>query len=118
MHGPLNGIKVIEFAGIGPAPFCGMMLADAGADVVRVDKKGAHGLGRFDVLGRGRRSIALDLKNEAAQSVAIDLIERADVLIEGFRPGVMERLNLGPDICLARNPRLIYGRMTGWGQTG
>jgi alpha-methylacyl-CoA racemase len=118
MAGPLSGIKVVEFAGIGPAPFCGMMLADAGADVVRIDKKGAHGIGRFDVLGRGRRSIALDLKDGTAQAVAMELVARAEVLIEGFRPGVMERLNLGPDLCLARNPRLVYGRMTGWGQTG
>jgi alpha-methylacyl-CoA racemase len=120
MSGPLNGIKVIEMAGIGPAPFCAMMLSDMGADVIRIDapQRGKNIEPRFDVLGRGRRSIALDLKNAAAKEVAMELIAQADALIEGFRPGVMERLGLGPDECLARNARLIYGRMTGWGQTG
>jgi alpha-methylacyl-CoA racemase len=120
MPGPLHGIKVIEFAGIGPGPFCAMMLSDMGAEVIRIDapNKRAAMDSRFDVLARGRRSIALDLKNPKAQHVALELIAQADALIEGFRPGVMERLGLGPDACLERNPRLVYGRMTGWGQTG
>jgi alpha-methylacyl-CoA racemase len=104
--------------GIGPGPFCAMMLSDMGADVIRIDKKGAKAPAKFDVLARGRSSIALDLKDERAQQFALDLIAQADALVEGFRPGVMERLNLGPDRCLERNPRLVYGRMTGWGQTG
>lgn len=119
--GPLKGIRVIEFAGIGPGPFCAMMLADMGATVIRIDQpKGQrHRLEpRFDVLARSRHSIALDLKNAAARDVALKLIGQADALIEGFRPGVMERLGLGPDICLEANPRLVYGRMTGWGQSG
>lgn len=119
----LNGLKVLEIAAIGPAPFCAMMLADMGADVVRVDRRVDAGLGfsmapEFDVMGRGRRSIALDLKSADDLPVIRKLIASADVLIEGFRPGVMERLGLGPDDCLAANPRLVYGRMTGWGQTG
>lgn len=118
MPGPLHGIKVIEMVGIGPGPFCAMMLADMGADVVRIDKKGAKAPSKFDVLARGRRTIALDLKDPKAQAVAQALIARADALVEGFRPGVMERLNLGPDECLRSNPRLVYGRMTGWGQSG
>jgi alpha-methylacyl-CoA racemase len=116
-QGPLNGVKVLEFAGIGPGPFCCMLLSDMGADVVRIDRKG----GRFmpkDVTARGRRSVALDLKEPGDVAIALDLIAKADVLIEGFRPGVMERLGFGPDDALARNPRLVYGRMTGWGQTG
>lgn len=121
--GALAGIKVLELAAIGPAPFCAMMLADMGADVVRVDRRAQSGLGfalapEFDVMGRGRRSIALDLKDPQDLAIVQSLIARADILIEGFRPGVMERLGLGPDVCLARNPRLVYGRMTGWGQTG
>lgn len=116
--GPLSGVKVIEFAGIGPGPFCCMLLSDMGADVVRVDRKGGRGGAKFDVTARGRRSIALDLKDPADIATALALIEKADVLIEGFRPGVMERLGLGPDEAFARNPRIIYGRMTGWGQTG
>src|SRR5262252_4572474 len=118
MPGPLHGIRVVEFVGIGPGPFCAMMLSDMGADVIRIDKKSARAHARFDVLARGRRSVVLDLKNAAAQEVALQLIAQADALIEGFRPGVMERLNLGPDRCLEKNPRLTYGRMTGWGQTG
>jgi alpha-methylacyl-CoA racemase len=120
MSGPLDGIKVIEMASIGPAPFCAMMLSDMGADVIRIDapRRGKNIEPRFDVLARGRRSIALDLKNAAAKDVAMELIAQADALIEGYRPGVMERLGLGPDECLARNARLIYGRMTGWGQSG
>src|SRR5580700_6348161 len=128
--GPLAGIKVVELAGIGPAPFCAMLLADMGAEVVRVDRASNVGhddsrVGgpageeyRFNLLARGRRNIAVDLKNPAAVAAVLRLIDRADALIEGFRPGVMERLGLGPDICLGRNPRLVYGRMTGWGQDG
>ncbi len=117
-QGPLAGVRVVEFAGIGPGPFCGMLLSDLGADVVRIDR-GAGGAGRpADVVGRGRRSIGLNLKDAGDVETALRLIERADGLIEGFRPGVMERLGLGPDVALARNPKLVYGRMTGWGQTG
>jgi alpha-methylacyl-CoA racemase len=117
--GPLKGIKIIEIAGIGPGPFSAMMLSDMGADVLRVDRKEAAGRNsKYDVLGRGRRSVALDLKNAEGVSAVLKLVERADALIEGFRPGVMERLGLGPDACFERNPKLIYGRMTGWGQTG
>lgn len=117
--GPLKGIKIIEIAGIGPGPFSAMMLSDMGADVLRIDRKEAAGRNsKFDVLARGRRSVALDLKNAEDVAAILNLIERADAFIEGFRPGVMERLGLGPDACFERNPRLIYGRMTGWGQTG
>ena len=118
--GPLSGLRVIELQGIGPGPFCGMMLADMGADVVRVDRASAAGQSapRADVLARGRKSIAVDLKNPSGVEAVLRLAQSNDVLIEGFRPGVMERLGLGPDICLERNPALIYGRMTGWGQTG
>jgi alpha-methylacyl-CoA racemase len=117
-QGPLNGLKVIEFAGIGPGPFCGMLLSDLGADVVRIDRKGGRGGSKFDVTGRGRRSVALDLKVPASIEACLKLVESADVLFEGFRPGVMERLGLGPDVVLKRNPKIVYGRMTGWGQTG
>ena len=117
-QGPLSGLKVLEFAGIGPGPFCGMLLSDLGADVVRIDRKGASRSSPADVTARGRRSVALDLKSPAAVETCLKLMESADGLIEGFRPGVMERLGLGPDAALARNPRLVYGRMTGWGQTG
>ena len=119
--GPLSGIQVLEFAGIGPGPFCGMMLADMGADVVRIDRAvQGRDMGRspIDVLARGRRSVAVDLKSPEGIAVVLRLVEKADVVLEGFRPGVMERLGLGPDVCLARNPRLVYGRMTGWGQEG
>lgn len=116
--GPLKGIKVVEFAGIGPGPFSAMLLSDMGADVVRIDRKGARGGSKFDVTSRGRRSVALDLKNPAAVETCLKLLEKADVLIEGFRPGVMERLGLGPDVVMKRNKRLVYGRMTGWGQYG
>ncbi len=117
--GPLQGIRVIEMAGIGPGPFCAMMLSDLGAEVVRIDRLSGKGTGhRANVLGRGRRSLAVDLKTPAGVAIALELIDQADALIEGFRPGVMERLGLGPDVCLERNPRLVYGRMTGWGQTG
>src|SRR4051794_16777505 len=117
MPGPLHGLRVVEFAGLGPAPFCGLVLADLGASVVRVDRivrPGAKaGLPITDPLGRGKRSIAVDLKHPDGRAAVMTVIERADVLLEGFRPGVMERLGFGPDNCLARNPRLIYGRMTG-----
>ncbi len=115
--GPLVGVKVVEFAGIGPGPFCCMLLSDMGADVVRIDRKGGRSMPK-DVTARGRRSVALDLKDANDVAVALALIEKADVLIEGFRPGVMERLGLGPEPALQRNPKLIYGRMTGWGQSG
>lgn len=117
--GPLSGVRIVEFAGIGPGPFCGMLLSDLGADVVRIDRPGDGKPGNpADVSGRGRRSIGLDLKNPKHTEAALALLEKADGLIEGFRPGVMERLGLGPDIVLTRNPKLVYGRMTGWGQTG
>jgi alpha-methylacyl-CoA racemase len=123
MPGPLDGVKIIEIAGIGPGPFCAMMLADMGADVIRVDRsQNVHGgdpaTPPSDVLNRGRRSIGVDLKNPDGVDAVLSLIETADALIEGFRPGVMERLGLGPDVALARNPKLVYGRMTGWGQEG
>jgi alpha-methylacyl-CoA racemase len=117
-QGPLAGMKVLEFAGIGPGPFCGMLLCDLGADVVRIDRKGAGSRGRSDVTARGRRSVAMDLKAPAAVEACLKLMERADAAFEGFRPGVMERLGLGPDLALARNAKLVYGRMTGWGQSG
>ncbi|MFZ6658044.1 CaiB/BaiF CoA transferase family protein [Undibacterium sp. TJN19] len=126
MSGPLKGIRVIEMVGLGPCPFAAMMLADMGAEVIRIHRKLAAGasnpfpmLGtKYDVMARGRRSLALDLKQTEAKAVLLDLVEHADILLEGFRPGVMERLGLGPDICLQRNPRLVYGRITGWGQEG
>ncbi|MEG9862645.1 MAG: CaiB/BaiF CoA-transferase family protein [Parvularculales bacterium] len=117
-QGPLSGVKIIEFAGIGPGPFCAMLLSDMGAEVVRINRKGAPRAGKNDILARGRRVIALDLKKWEGIETCLHLLESADALIEGFRPGVMERLGLGPDVCLERNPRLVYGRMTGWGQTG
>ncbi len=117
MTGPLQGIRIIEFAGIGPGPYCGMMLADHGAEVIRIDRPGGMQLPN-DPLRRNRRSICLDMKHPDALAVARDLCRSADGLIEGYRPGVMERLGLGPDVLLADNPRLVYGRMTGWGQTG
>jgi len=121
--GPLQGVNVVEFAGLGPGPFCGMMLADAGADVVRIERPRPPGDGMSrlvlnPVLDRGKRSIALDLRDEGDREVVRRLLARADVLTEGFRPGVMERLGFGPEPVLAANPRLVYGRMTGWGQSG
>ncbi len=121
--GPLHGLNVVEFASIGPGPLAAMMLADLGADVVRIDRTESSGLGlpidpRLDITGRNRRSAALDLKQAAGRDAALRLVERADVVIEGWRPGVAERLGLGPDDCLARQPRLVYGRMTGFGQHG
>jgi alpha-methylacyl-CoA racemase len=117
-QGPLSGLKVVEFAGIGPGPFCGMLLSDLGADVVRIDRKGKGRASPADITSRGRRSIGLDLKNPDAIETCLKLMEGADAVFEGFRPGVMERLGLGPDVALKRNPKLVYGRMTGWGQFG
>ena len=123
MPGPLEGLRIVEFAGIGPGPFCGMMLADHGAEVIRIDRAsgsrgGSQPVTSKDVLARGRKSIAIDLKRAEGAALARKLCASADGLIEGFRPGVMERLGLGPDELLADNPKLVYGRMTGWGQTG
>ena len=123
MSGPLTGYTVVELQGIGPGPFCGMVLADLGAEVIRIDRAErvpAETPRRppLDVLARGRKSVAVDLKDPEAVETVLRIIEGADALIEGFRPGVMERLGLGSDVCLARNPRLVYGRMTGWGQDG
>ena len=112
MSGPLTGIKIVEIAGIGPGPYAAMLLSDLGADVIRVDR--AH----WDILNRGRRSIGVDLKNPDGVDAVLRLVEQADALVEGFRPGVAERLGIGPEDCWARNPRLVYGRMTGWGQEG
>ena len=117
-QGPLTGLKIIEFAGIGPGPFCGMLLSDLGADVVRIDRKGQGRSSPSDITSRGRRSVGLDLKSPEAIEACLKLMESADAVFEGFRPGVMERLGLGPDIACARNPKLVYGRMTGWGQFG
>ncbi len=121
--GPLAGIKIIELAGIGPGPFAAMLLADMGATVIRVDRKQKADLGidmppRLNVMNRGRRSVAVDLKSKEGIEVVLRLVSHADGLVEGFRPGVMERLGLGPEVCLARNPKLVYGRMTGYGQDG
>jgi alpha-methylacyl-CoA racemase len=117
--GPLAGIKVVEMAAIGPGPFCSMMLSDMGAEVIRIDRLNQKGDGhRANVLQRGRKSIAVDLKNPQGVETTLKLIDQADVVVEGFRPGVMERLGLGPDVCLERNPKLVFGRMTGWGQEG
>ncbi|MFA1538995.1 CaiB/BaiF CoA transferase family protein [Actinomadura monticuli] len=121
-NGPLSGVRVIELAGIGPGPFAAMLLADLGAEVIRVDRASAvrEGAtsGGTDFSNRGKRSIAVDLKSERGRDVVLRLVEKSDVLLEGFRPGVTERLGIGPDDCLARNPKLVYGRMTGWGQEG
>ncbi|MFP5326037.1 MAG: CaiB/BaiF CoA transferase family protein, partial [Acidimicrobiia bacterium] len=123
MPGPLSGVRVIELAGIGPGPFAAMLLADMGAEVIRVDRAQAVRGGdpdqpSLDLLNRGRRSIGVDLKHPDGIETVLRLVEQADALIEGFRPGVTERLGVGPDDCLARNPKLVYGRMTGWGQDG
>ena len=121
--GPLTGLRVVELASIGPGPLCAMLLADLGAEVLRIDRTEPSDLGiptstRFDVSGRNRRSIALDNKQPAGRDAALRLIDRADVMIEGWRPGVAERLGMGPDVCMARNPGLVFGRMTGFGQSG
>jgi alpha-methylacyl-CoA racemase len=116
--GPLAGVRVVELTGIGPGPFCAMLLADLGAEVLRVDRPAASRPGWPAVLARGRRSVAVDLKHPDGAGVVLDLVAAADALVEGFRPGVAERLGIGPDACLARNPRLVYGRVTGWGQEG
>ena len=117
--GPLQGLKIIEMAGIGPGPFCGMVLADLGAEVIRVDRASAIGSGsREEPANRGKKSIAIDLKSSEGVEVVLKLVENSDAIFEGFRPGVMERLGLGPEVCQKRNKKLVYGRMTGWGQTG
>ncbi len=123
MNGPLQGVRVLEIAGIGPGPFAAMLLADMGADIIRVDRAqsvvgGDPASPPSDVLNRGRRSIGVDLKNPEGVEALLELVEHADALIEGFRPGVCERLGIGPDVCLERNPKLVFGRMTGWGQEG
>lgn len=121
MPGPLSGVRVIEMAGIGPVPFACMLLSDMGAEVIRVDRAGggnSMGANSADVLNRGRKSIAVDLKNPQGVETVLKLVESADILVEGFRPGVMEKLGLGPSVCLQRNAQLIFGRMTGWGQDG
>jgi len=120
-HGPLSGVRVVELAGIGPGPFAAMLLADLGADVVRVDRPGGVALGvapEYDITNRNKRSVLVDLKAPDGPARVLDLVARADILIEGNRPGVTERLGVGPEACHARNPRLVYGRMTGWGQDG
>ncbi|MFB9536433.1 MULTISPECIES: CaiB/BaiF CoA transferase family protein [Streptomyces] len=120
-HGPLTGVRVVELAGIGPGPFAAMLLADLGADVVRVDRPGGPGLAidpAYDVTNRNKRSVIVDLKTPDGPDRVLDLAARADILVEGYRPGVAERLGVGPEACHARNPRLVYGRMTGWGQDG
>ena len=116
--GPLAGLRFIELAGIGPGPFCGMMLSDMGAEVIRIDRKSGAAKAPIDVLARNRRSIAVDLKQPEGVATVLKLVESADALFEGFRPGVTERLGLGPKDCMSRNPKLVYGRMTGWGQEG
>ena len=117
--GPLKGLKIIEMAGIGPGPFCGMVLADLGAEIIRVDRASAIGTGsKQEPSNRGKKSIAVDLKAKEGVEVVLKLVETADAIFEGFRPGVMERLGIGPDVCLARNERIVFGRMTGWGQEG
>ena len=116
--GPLRGVRIVEFAGLGPGPFAAMLFSDLGADVIRIDRRGGRAPHKTEIAYRGRRATAFDMKKPQAVEAALRLIQKADGLIEGFRPGVMERLGVGPDVCLARNPRLVYGRMTGWGQSG
>lgn len=118
--GPLKGVKVVEVGGIGPGPFCAMMLSDMGAQVIRVDRKGHQGMldPKFDILHRGRPALGVDLRKPEGVEAVLKLVDQTDALQEGFRPGVMEKLGLGPDVCLKRNPKLVYGRMTGWGQEG
>lgn len=121
-RGPLFGLRALELGGIGPAPFCGMLLADLGVEVVKVERVNAvHSAAeaaQYEVLNRGRKSVAVDLRSRDGREIALSLAERSDMVFEGFRPGVAERLGIGPDHCMARNPRLVYGRMTGWGQDG
>ena len=117
-QGPLSGVRIVEFAGIGPGPFCGMLLSDMGANVIRIDRKDARPTAPHQVTQRGRRSLALDLKDPAAVTLCLELFQRAEITFEVYRPGVMERLGLGPDAALKVNPKLVYGRMTGWGQSG
>lgn len=121
--GPLSGVRIVEFGGIGPGPMCAMLLADLGADVIRIDRPEPHGLGtprpdRFNILKRSRPSVSIDLKQAEGINAALRLIDQADALVEGFRPGTMERIGLGPEVCFARNRELVFGRMTGWGQDG
>ncbi|MBL4667403.1 MAG: CoA transferase [Sneathiella sp.] len=121
--GPLAGVKIVEIGGIGPGPMCALLLADMGAEIIRIDRMQETGLGvhtdpKFNLLMRGRKSVAVDSKTKEGQELILSLIEQADGLIEGFRPGVMERLGLGPDVVFERNPKIVYGRMTGWGQDG
>lgn len=121
--GPLAGMKVVEIVGLGPAPFCAMMLADMGAEVIRIDRPGGNAImstvaPKYDVMARNRRSVALNFKKTGAIDTVLALVDQADILLEGFRPGVMERMGMGPEVCLARNPKLVYGRVTGWGQDG
>ena len=118
--GPLNGVKIIEVGGIGPGPFCGMMLSDMGAEIIRVERKGGLSLSdpKYDLLTRNRKSISINLRDQQGVETLLKMVEQVDALQEGFRPGVMEKLGIGPDDCLKRNPRLVYGRMTGWGQEG
>ena len=123
MSGPLDGFKIIEFAGLGPAPFAGMMLGDMGAEILQInrisDNDSANSEGKaHDIMSRGKQLVAIDLKKEEGVRLTLKLIKSADALIEGFRPGIMEKLGLGPKICLKENPKLVYGRMTGWGQQG
>ncbi|MEI7774084.1 MAG: CoA transferase, partial [Verrucomicrobiota bacterium] len=120
MSGPLSGLKVLELAGIGPSPYACMLLADLGAEILRLERGNSEAPdnSHWDLLTRSRPSVAVDLKNSAGRDLVLELAEQADVVIEGFRPGVAERLGLGPDDLAARNPRLVYGRMTGWGQDG
>lgn len=116
--GPLAGVRVVEFRGLGPGPHAAMLFSDMGADVIRIDRKGQGAVDKSEITLRGRRAVALDMKKSEGVEAALKLIDKADALIEGFRPGVMERLGVGPEVCLKRNPRLVYGRMTGWGQFG
>src|SRR5262245_32126050 len=117
--GPLEGVRVIEMAGLGAAPYTGLLLSDLGAEVIRVDRPGARAAGREKyVLDRGRRSVTIDLKEDGGRDLLMRLVEQADILLEGYRPGVAEKLGFGPDACLARRPGLVYGRLTGWGQDG
>ena len=115
--GPLKGLRILEFGGIGPAPFCGMMLSDMGAEVIRLERIDQAKITepKYDVLLRNRRSIALNLKKAESVNAVLKMVDEVDALFEGFRPGVMEKLGLGSDVCLSRNPKLVYGRMTGWG---